>query len=304
MSRRGRDNSMLSEAVKNTIIKMLGILPDKQYISLMYLRKMGKKMNWKNPQTFNEKLQWLKLYDRNPLYTQLVDKYLVKDYIRENLGEEYVIPTIGCWERFDDIDFDALPNQFVLKCTHDSGGLVICQDKAKLDKDEARKKIESSLKSNYYLAQREWPYKNVKPRIIAEEYLSNLSGAETVEYKIFCFNGQARIVLVCKGTAHAEGRTNDYCDLQLNRYPFISLNPNSEGKLEQPEQLPQIIEIAEKLSQGIPQVRVDTYLVNGKIYFGEMTFFHNAGFQEFEPQQWDAELGSWIELPKDQSNAK
>lgn len=273
-------------------------MPDEEYVKRIFKARMGKELDLQNPKTFNEKLQWLKLYNRDPLYTKMVDKYEAKKYIGGIIGEEHIIPTIGVWDRFDDIDFDKLPDQFVLKCTHDSGGLVICKDKAKLDKAKAKRTIERALRKNYYYLWREWPYKDVKPRIIAEEYMSNLSGSETVEYKIFCFGGKARIVLVCKGTAHGSGRTNDYCDLELNRYPFESLNPNSKGELTVPEQLPEMIEIAETLSGGIPQVRVDMYLFDEKVYIGEMTFFHNAGAVEFEPSDWDETLGSWIDLPE------
>lgn len=270
-------------------------LSDKQYIRKMFRLTMGTTPNLENPQTFNEKLQWLKLYNRKPEYTQMVDKYEAKQYVADQVGEEYIIPTLGVWSRFDDIDFDALPDQFVLKCTHDSGGLAICREKGVFDKEKARRKIEHSLKKNYFWGNREWPYKNVKPRIIAEQYLEDMD--ELVEYKMFCFDGEVKMVLVCKGTAHGAGRTNDYCDLSLQRFPFTSLNPNSQGELKVPDEMPQLLAFAEKLSAGIPQVRVDTYLANGKIYFGELTFFHNSGFCAFDPPEWDNKLGEWITLP-------
>lgn len=299
-SKRGMDVESLRGVIKNAIKQLTHLLPDRLYISLFYYLKMRKRLNWNNPETFNEKLQWLKIYDRKEIYTTMVDKYAVKEYVASQIGEAYIIPTLGVWDSFDEIDFDSLPDQFVLKCTHDSGGLAICRDKSAFDKASAKKKIERSLKCNYYYGSREWPYKNVKPRIIAEEFLSNLDGKETVEYKIFCFNGTAKMVLVCKGQAHGSGRTNDFCDLELNRFPFTSLNPNSEEKLVKPEQLSEIIGVAEKLAKDIPQVRVDTYLTNGKVYFGEMTFFHNAGFCKIEPEEWDYELGRWIQLPSKQ----
>lgn len=274
-------------------------MSDEEYLKKMYKQLTGKKLNLENPKTFNEKLQWLKLHNRKPEYSQMVDKYGAKQYVAEKMGEEYIIPTLGVWENFDDIDFDALPEQFVLKCTHDSGGLVICKDKSKLDIEAAKKKINRSMKRNFYLFGREWPYKNVKPRIIAEKFMSDLGNEEgLVEYKFFCFNGEVKIILVCKGGAHGNGRTNDYCDLQLNRYPFTSLYPNSEGEVTRPEELPELIAFAEKLSAGIPQVRIDTYLAGGKIYFGEMTFFHNSGFCTFNPEEWDAKIGEWIVLPE------
>ena len=275
---------------------------DDKYIKYMFRARMGKWPNLKNPTTFNEKLQWLKLYDRKPEYTTMVDKYEVKKYVAEKIGEEHIIPTLCVWDKFEDIDFDSLPKQFVLKSTHDSGGVCVCEDKFNFDIAAAKQKINKSLDRNYYYSCREWPYKNVKPRIIAEEYLSALGEEGLVEYKIFCFNGVAKIVLVCKGTAHAVGRTNDFMDRDFNRIPVKSLNPISETEPERPEQLDDIIEIAEKLSAGIPQLRVDTYIANGKIYVGELTLFHNGGMSRFEPEEWDHTFGSWIDLSSIKQN--
>ena len=273
-------------------------MSDEDYLKKQFKNSLGYVPDFKNPKTYNEKLQWIKLNDRNPLYTTLVDKASVKDYVAEKIGSKYIIPTLGVWNDFDEIDFDKLPNQFVLKTTHDSGGVVICKDKAKFDKKGARKKIIKSFKRNYYYQNREWPYKDVKPRIIAEEFITDLGKDGLCEYKIFCFNGEPKIVLLCKGEAHGAGRTNDYCDLEYNRLPFVSVNPNSEGEIVKPKEHDEIIEIAKKLSQGFPQVRVDTYVSNGKIYFGELTFFHNSGFSLFEPKEWDKILGDYITLPE------
>lgn len=274
-------------------------LSDEKYLKLRYYVQFRRSIDLDTPSTYNEKIQWLKLYNCKPEYTAMVDKYEVKKYVADRIGSQYIIPTLGVWDRFEDIDFDLLPDQFVLKCTHDSGGLVICNDKSKLDIDAAKKKIKKSLARNYYYLGREWPYKDVKPRIIAEKYLNAIDQqAELVEYKFFCFDGKAKMILVCKGKAHGAGRTNDYCDLELNRLPFISLNPNSTGKLEMPVEMPGMIRIAEKLSENIPQLRVDLYLADGHIYFGELTFFHNSGFCRFEPEEWDQKLGDWIRLPK------
>lgn len=272
------------------------MMKDQKYISKCYRIKIGQKLNLDNPVTFNEKLQWLKLYDRKPEYSSMVDKFEAKKYVAERIGEECIIPTLGVWDKFDDIDFSVLPEKFVLKCTHDSGGLVICQDKEQFDTQKAKVILQKSLKRNFYLTGREWPYKNVKPRIIAEQYLEGMD--ELVEYKMFCFNGEVKMILVCKGQAHGEGRTNDFCDCNLNKFPFTSLNPQSKDQLEVPRELPELIEFAERLSAGIPQLRVDTYLMDGKIYFGELTFFHNSGFCKFEPAEWDEILGSWIQLPQ------
>ena len=282
-------------SVKDLIMNAARILPDSPFLWLKFFWFMKKAPNLINPQTYNEKLQWLKLHDRKSEYTQMVDKYEAKQYVAKKMGQECIIPTLGVWDRFEDIDFDSLPNQFVLKCTHDSGGLVICRDKSKLNRQAAQEKIESSLKTNYYWRNREWPYKNVPPRIIAEQYIEDIN--ELVEYKLFCFDGKVKMILVCKGEAHSGGRTNDYCDINLKRLPFTSLNPNSIGELLVPKELPELIAFAEKLSQDIPQLRVDTYLSNGKIYFGELTFFHNSGMAHFEPEEWDHKLGQWIKLP-------
>ena len=232
----------------------------------------------------------------------MVDKHEAKLYVEERMGKQYVIPTLGVYEGFDEIDFSSLPDRFVLKTTHDSGGVVICRDKSLFDIVAAKKKLTECLKHNYFWRNREWPYKNVKPRIIAEQFLEDMD--ELVEYKMFCFSGKVKMVLVCKGQAHGAGRTNDYCDLSLERLPFTSLNPNSVGELPVPEQLPELISFAEKLSAGIPQLRVDTYLADGKIYFGEMTFFHNSGMAEFNPPEWDLILGEWITLPENKRTEK
>lgn len=275
---------------------ILNILSDKIYLKLLFRLKLNKTLNLKNPKTFNEKLQWLKLYNRNPEYTKIVDKYEFKNYIAEKLGAEHVIPTIGRWDKFEDIDFDSLPDKFVLKCNHDSGGLVICKDKSKLDIEAARTKINRCLKKNYYWSSREWPYKNVKPCIIAEEYLDMPTGL--TEYKIFSFNGRAEVVLVCKGIAHTSNRTNTFFDRDFNKLPIQTLLPNQKEEEERPAEYDQLLAIADKLSEGIPQVRVDLYIFEGRIYVGEMTFFHNSGLCKINPDGWDEKLGDWIILPK------
>lgn len=275
-------------------------LDDKLYLKCMYRATMARKLDLENPQTFNEKLQWLKLYNRNNIYTIMVDKFEVKKYVANQIGEKYVIPTIGVWEKFEDIDFGKLPNQFVLKCTHDSGGLVICKNKNELNIDDAKKKIQTSLKRNYFDWGREWPYKNVKPRIIAEPYLE-LNNTENIEYKMFSFNGEVKVILVCKGEAHNitdNKRTNDFMDENFQRIPLRILNDNSKIEPIKPLEFIELKELATVLSQGIPHLRVDFYVVNGKIYFGEFTFFHNSGFEKFKPEEYDYIFGKWIKLPQ------
>ncbi len=260
---------------------------------------MGKKLDLKDPKTFNEKLQWLKLYDRNPEYTKMVDKYEVKKYVADIIGEEYIIPTLGVWDKFEDIDFAALPDQFVLKCTHDSGGLVICRDKSKLDIEEAKKKITSSLKTNYYYQGREWQYKRVKPCIIAEKYMVDESGYELKDYKFFAFDGKSRAMFIASDrNTPGEETKFDFYDMDFNLLPFTNGHPNSGKSIQKPETFDKMRELSEKLSKGIPQLRVDFYDVNGHIYFGELTFYHWGGMMPFDPEEWDHKFGEWIKLPE------
>ena len=273
-------------------------LPDKIYIFLKFFYHFWKFPNLSNPRTFNEKIQWLKLYDRRPEYTVMVDKYAAKQWIGERIGEEYVIPTLGVWERTEDIDFDALPDRFVLKTNHNSGGVLICKDKSALDRSQVIQVMNVYLAKNGFFYGREWPYKNVFPRIIAETYLEDEPGKTLVDYKVFCFNGEPKIVMVGKGDPHGAGRTRDFYDLELNLLPLTNGTTNSEELITQLPQLKEILSIAEKLSAGIPHLRVDTYIVNGRVYVGELTFYHNSGFVPFKPESWDRKLGEWIQLPE------
>lgn len=277
-------------------------MPDKLYLKLCYKCKLGKNLNLKNPQSFNEKLQWLKLYDRRPEYIAMVDKYAVKDYVASIIGAEYIIPTLGVWDRFEDIDFDSLPNQFVLKCTHDSGGLVICKDKTEFNIKEAQKKLNRHLKKNYFYSCREWPYKNVKPRIIAEEYLHDSSKIVPEDYKIYCFAGKPEYIVVF------HNRFNDKEHLSETVYNTdwekqeISLDDHfeiSDIVEEKPECLDLMLEFAAKLSSGIPQSRIDFYIVNNQLKFGEITLYTASGTQPMIPRELDDELGKLIKLQID-----
>lgn len=271
---------------------------DRQYLKLLYRVKMGKKLNLDNPQTFNEKLQWLKLYDRNPDYIRMVDKYEAKKYVADIIGKEYIIPTLGVWNNFDEIDFDMLPNQFVLKCTHDSGGIVICKDKKNFDKNIARNVIQHSLCRNYYLNTREWPYKNVKPRIIAEKYMEDVDTEDLKDYKFFAFNGIPQSLFIATERQSKQEETKfDFYDMQFNHLDFINGHPNATYSLEKPKCFEEMKKLAAQLSEGIPQVRVDFYEVNGKVFFGELTLFHWSGLVPFIPEKWDDIFGSWIQLP-------
>lgn len=268
---------------------------DERYLKLEYFFGMKKRLNLKNPCTYNEKLQWMKLYDRNPLYTRLVDKADVKDYIAEVMGgDDIIIPTLGVWDSFDEIDFEKLPQQFVLKTTHDSGGVVICKDKSTFDIDVARKKLEKSLASNYYLEHREWPYKDVKPRILAEKYMVDESGTELKDYKFFCFDGEPKMLFIATDRPH--DTRFDFYDVDFNHLPFTQGHPNAEKSIDRPQNFELMIEISRKLSKGLSQVRVDLYNVNGEIYFGELTFAHFSGNVPFKPAKWDRIIGEWWKL--------
>lgn len=273
-------------------------MSDKTYLQCKWWVNNGKKLDLENPVTFNEKLQWLKLYNRNPMYTTMVDKYEAKKYVANIISDEHIIPTLGIYDSVEDIDFDSLPNQFVLKCTHDSGGIVICQDKTQLNRKEAIKKLRKGLKSNFYWTNREWPYKNVTPRIIAEKYMTNGDG-ELRDYKFFCFDGVPRVMFIASDRFSKEEETKfDFFDMEFNHLPFRNGHPNATKPIERPAEFDEMRMLASKLSKGIPQVRVDFYDVNGQIYFGEMTFFHWSGFVKFDPEEWDYKIGEMIELPR------
>ena len=275
---------------------MIRYIPDSIWIRLQFRRKFGRWPNLKNPRTFSEKIQWLKLHDRNPLYSKLVDKYEVKRIVAKKIGEEYIIPTLGVWDEFDDIDFEKLPRQFVLKCTHDSGGLVVVKDKLKMDVKTARKVINRCLKMNYYWALREWPYKNVKPRIIAEQYMEDESGYELKDYKVFCFNGTPRALFIATDRGKHETKF-DFFDADLNHLPMKQHYPNNPNiKIPDPEGVKKMFELAKILTKEFKHCRADFYDVNGKIYFGELTFSHFSGMQPMEPMEWDEKFGSWLNL--------
>lgn len=275
----------------------LGFISDEKYLRLMYWANTGKKLNLEKPVTFNEKLQWLKLHNQNPEYSKMVDKYEAKKWVADRIGEEYIIPTLGVWDSFDEIDFDQLPNQFVLKCTHDSGGLVICKDKDKLNKIKAKKKIEASLKRNYFLVGREYPYKAVKPRIIAEQYMEDAASKELKDYKIFTFDGVAKALFIVSNR-QAGTTTADYFDIDFNHLDFTWGYPHSKVLPSKPKSFEQMVKAAECLAKGTVELRVDFYEVNGRAYFGEMTFFDGSGFDAFDPEDWDRKFGDLVKLPE------
>lgn len=276
---------------------IFNFMSDELYLKMTYKFKFGKKLNLDNPQTYNEKLQWLKINDRKAIYTTMVDKYEVKKYVANIIGKEYIIPTLGIWDNFDDIDFEKLPNRFVLKCTHDSGGIVICKNKDNFNIMAARKKIEKSLKRNYYYIGREWPYKNVKPRIIAEEYIEE-NEEELKDYKFFCFDGKVKALFIATDRNSKNETCFDFFDEKFNHLNITNGHPNSAKKIEKPKEFDKMKELAEKLTQKMIHARVDFYNISGQIYFGEITLYHWSGMVPFEPKEWDNKLGEMIKLPK------
>lgn len=289
----------MAELIKTLWKSCSKVLPDWLYISLEFKKHIGYFPNLRNPQTFNEKLQWLKLHDRKPIYTTMVDKFEAKKYVADIIGEEYIIPTLGVWDHFDDIDFDSLPEQFVLKCTHDSAGIVIVKNKNDFCRDAAKEKLEARLKQNFYYSGREWPYKNVKPRLIAEKYMEDAKTREIRDYKFFCFDGVAKALFIASDRQKEDEETKfDFFDMEFNHLEVKNGHPFADPLPEKPERFDEMRELAEKLSQKIPHLRVDFYEINGKAYFGELTFFQNSGFVPIEPESWDKELGTWIKLPE------
>lgn len=273
-------------------------MSDETYLKVAYRLNIGKPLNLNNPIGYNEKLQWLKLYDHREKYIQMVDKYEVKEYVKNLIGAEYIIPTIGVWERFDDINFADLPEQFVLKCTHDSGGLVICHDKNTFDKDVAKKKIERSLRKNYYWQGREWPYKKIKPRIIAEQYMEDSTSHDLRDYKFFAFDGVVKALFIATERQKiGEDTKFDFFDVDFKHMDLIHGHPNASVMPAKPYNFEKMKDLASVLSKGYPHLRVDFYEVNKKIYFGELTLFHHGGLVPFIPEKWDAIFGSWLELP-------
>lgn len=275
------------------------LLSDKAFLKLRYLLCMGEKLNLSEPKTFNEKLQWLKLYDRNPAYTMMVDKYKVREYIKETIGEEYLIPLLGVWDNPDDIDFDALPDKFVLKCNHNSGlGMCICKDKSTLDVAKVRTGLRKGLKENYYLSGREWPYKDVERKIVCEQYMEDSTTEELRDYKFFCFDGEVKALFVATDRQTKGEETKfDFFDADYNHLPFTNGHPNARVLPEKPKAFDKMKALAAILSKNIPQVRVDFYEVDGRIYFGELTFSHWSGMVPFDPPAWGNAFGEWIKLP-------
>ena len=282
---------------KNLISKFynaLGFLSDESYIRLIYRLRMGKKPDLDNPRTFTEKLQWLKLHDHNPEYTGMADKLAMRTYVEDRIGEGHTVPVLGIWNRFEDIDFDALPDRFVLKTTHDSGSYLICRDKSSFDRKNASKILTRSLKRNYYRTTREWQYKDIEPRIIAEQYMDD-GKTNLTDYKFFCFNGKP---LFMYSEEESSGNpTQAIADMQYNMMPFSMDDAKADVLPPKPELFDAMASAAEKLSRGLPFLRVDMYCIGNSFYVGELTFYHYGGFIPFNPVEWDLKLGEKLELP-------
>lgn len=273
-------------------------ITDKTYLSILYRASFGKHINWESPVTFNEKLQWMKIYDRQPIYTKLVDKYEVRQVVEKKIGKEFLIPLLGVWDSFEDIDFDKLPKQFVLKCTHDSGSVVICDNKESFDKESAKKKLIAAMKKNYFWKGREWPYYNVTPRIIAEEYIRDIAIDKLNDYKFFCFNGECKFMYVARDRDKGHDKLRfDYYDANYIKLPVRqATHLSSTREYKKPDEFDKMREIAETLSKGLREVRIDLYAVNGKIFFGEYTFFNQGGMVPFVPDKYDEVFGQYIKL--------
>ncbi len=276
----------------------LHIFSDKAFLQAEFFSSFGKDINWDNPQSFSEKLQWLKINDRREIYVSIVDKFEAKHIISNVIGEQYVIPTLGMWDKYSKIDFNTLPNQFVLKCTHDSGGIFICKDKSRFDEEKCRNVIENALNRNFFYVGREWPYMKITPRIMAEEYIRDDENNDGLtDYKIHCFNGVPKVILVCQNRFDSSGIRESFYDTDWNL-----LDVKRPGKqqcspeLNKPNELNQMLGIAKSLARGIPFIRVDLYLSRGKIYFGELTLYPASGFIPFEPESYDNLFGEWLKL--------
>lgn len=271
-------------------------IPDKLYLSCYYRYYVGKKLDWDNPKKFCEKLNWLKLYDHNPLYTNLVDKVLVKQYVAEKIGKQYIIPTLATYSSAEEIKWSELPNKFVIKCNHDSASYIICKDKSKLNLEKATAKLHKSINTDFYRIAREWAYKNVKRKILVEEYLEDPTG-DLKDYKFFCFDGKVKALFIASDRQSKDKETCfDFFDPDYIHLPMTSHHPNAEKLPQKPQNFELMKELAEKLSIGIPHVRIDFYEYLGKVYFGEFTFYHDGAYVPMEPEEYEYKFGSWINL--------
>lgn len=286
------------------LFKVGPLIPDRLFIQLKYFTWFRKFPNLKHPRTYNEKLNWLKLYDRRQEYVTMVDKFEAKKYISDRIGEDYVIPVVaGPWESIEEIDFAQLPEKFVLKTTHDCGGVVVCKNKSCFDIAEAKAFLHKHLTTNYFYTCREWPYRCVKPRIFAEAYMQDehedeASKEQLTDYKFFCFDGHVKALFIATDRADESTETKfDFFDSNFQHLDLIQGHPNAKKTPAKPRSFEKMKELAEKLSRGFPQLRVDFYEVGEQVYVGELTLFHFSGTVPFKPEKWDYIFGEWITLP-------
>ncbi|WP_218645659.1 MULTISPECIES: ATP-grasp fold amidoligase family protein [unclassified Acinetobacter] len=274
------------------------IFSDALYLKLLFPLKTGYKLNLNKPRTYNEKLQWLKIHYKTPVMTKMVDKFLAKEFARNIIGDDFIVKSYGTWNSFEEIDFNVLPKSFVLKTTHDQGGVIIVRDKNKLDKEYAKNKLSKHLNRQHYFLSREWPYKNVKPRIMAEALLIDNEVDDLYDYKFYCFDGEPKIMYIAHGR-HTDTCYFDFYDMDFNKLDISRPGyPQSNQHFEIPANWELMKQLARKLSLGFPHLRVDFYNINGRVYLGELTFFQGGGLMPFQPEIWDKVLGDWIHLEK------
>lgn len=284
-------------SIKRAFKKSTNLLSDRTYVWLNYIRVLHRIPNLRNPKTFSEKMQWLKLYNHRPEYCEMVDKLAMREFVKSRIGDGYTVPLLGQWNSFEDIDFSALPDKFVIKCNHDSGGLVVCDDRKKLDFEDACKRIGDSLRTNYYYQNREWVYRDIRPKVFAEEYIQDDTDGILLDYKFFCFNGVPKIMYMARDGAKV--RHAAFFDMEGKFLDIEMDDPKASEAPELPSCFDEMKRIAGILSKDVPFLRVDFFYVNGHIYVGELTFFHCGGFTPVKPESWNLRLGSWIELPKE-----
>lgn len=272
--------------------KMLPFISDELFVSIDYRLKMGKKLNLKNPVTFNEKLQWLKVHDHDDRYTNLVDKITAKSEVGNIIGKQYIVPMYGIWDAPNKIDWESLPKQFVLKCNHDQGSVVIVPNKSVFDRKKACRFLQIHLTHNNYYGTREFPYKNIKPKIFAEKFLGN----SICDYKFYCFNGIPKYLYVGQGLTVDHSLKIDFFDMDWNCMPFYRTDYDRLGLIPKPKHFDEMKELATILSKGTRFVRIDLFEVNDQIYFSEFTLYPASGFMPFEPIEYDKIVGGWLQL--------
>ena len=283
-------------------VRLSFLFPDETYLRIMYRLQLGKRLDLVNPETYNDKLQWLKLYYHRQDLTMMADKVAVKQYVADKIGEEYVAPLLGVWNKVNEIDWDSLPEKFVLKTNHDGGnfGVVICRDKTQFNKTRAKNRMKASLHRNTFLLGREWPYKNIPRKVFAEQLIENASDSDLPDYKFFCFDGKVKLMYIASERLSKTGVKIDYFDEEFNHLNLRQSHPNSSTVPPKPLHFDLMKRLAETLSQGLPHVRVDFFEANGKVFFSEFTFFTFGGWAAFHPKEYDYLLGSFISLPTKQ----